>query len=242
MTKKHQQYNIPKPQEQVPQDYGISGVDPIITRGGDLIVAQRLASRFNLQGLSYDSLKGFTTKKLYINGQLEVRNQNVEYTYYYKTLNLLNPVLVNNEVVQISLGRDNSTNNVGEINFYYFGGAVTSNFISIGLYGTPTTLSVGLSSISTNGAINYAVDSEANDTYVITLIPTISALYTGMQITFKANTANTGAASLNVNGLGAKTIVKGVSTALSNNDILANMFCLVVYDGTNFVLMNPRTL
>jgi hypothetical protein len=96
--------------------------------------------------------------------------------------------------------------------------------------------------ITANGAINYAADAGSSDTYAITLDPAPSDYYTGMQVIFKANTANTGAASLNVNALGAKTIVKAVSTALSNNDILASMFCLCVYDGTNFVLMNPRAL
>ncbi len=94
----------------------------------------------------------------------------------------------------------------------------------------------------TSPAINYAADAGSNDTYVITLAPVPTAYSTGMHVIFKANTANTGAASLNVNGLGAVTIVKAVSTTLANNDILANMFCLVVYDGTNFVLMNPRAL
>jgi hypothetical protein len=94
------------------------------------------------------------------------------------------------------------------------------------------------------GTLNnaYAADAQASDTYVITLSPAPASYVTGMQVTFRANTANTGAATLNVNSLGAKTIVKSVSTALSNNDILANMFCLCIYDGTNFVLMNPRAL
>lgn len=90
--------------------------------------------------------------------------------------------------------------------------------------------------------INFAIDAEVSDTYVITLSPAPAAYTTGMPIIFKANTANTGAATLNVNRLGAKSIVKGVSTALLDNDILALMYCLVIYDGTNFVLMNPRSL
>ena len=52
-------------------------------------------------------------------------------------------------------------------------------------------------------------------------------------------TANTGAATLNVNSLGAKTIVKGVNTTLDDSDILASQFITVIYDGTNFVLQNP---
>ena len=110
---------------------------------------------------------------------------------------------------------------------------------------TPVTTITGaltLSAMSTFAGFNYAADAQANDTYVITLSPALAAYVAGVAIYFKANTANTGAATLNVNGLGAITIVKAVSTTLANNDILAGMMCHVVYDGTNFVLMNPRAL
>ncbi len=96
--------------------------------------------------------------------------------------------------------------------------------------------------ISIPTPINYAVDNESTDSYVIALSPVIYAYTAGMQIIFKAKTANTSGATIDVNGLGAKTIVKGVSTALASNDILAGMYCLLIYDGTNFVLMNPRAL
>ena len=112
---------------------------------------------------------------------------------------------------------------------FYTGGSAAGN----------QRLAISKDGAITANAINYAADAQASDTYVITLDPVPAGYVTGMQIIFKAKTANTGAASLNVNGLGAKTIVKRVSTALASNDILASMFCLVVYDGTNFVLMNP---
>lgn len=85
----------------------------------------------------------------------------------------------------------------------------------------------------------YAADAGANDTYVITLSPVPISYTNGMVVYFKANTANTGAATINVNGLGAKTIVKNLNTALADNDILAGQFCTLIYDGTNFVLQNP---
>ena len=90
-----------------------------------------------------------------------------------------------------------------------------------------------------HNAEKYAADAGANDTYVITLSPVPTSYTNGMVVHFKANTINTGAATLNVNSLGAKTIVKGVSTTLANNDILAGQFVTVIYDGTNFVLQNP---
>jgi hypothetical protein len=91
----------------------------------------------------------------------------------------------------------------------------------------------------TLGSFNFAADAGNNDTYVITLSKAPTSYTTGMIIIFKANTANTGAASINVNGLGAKTIVKRVSTTLANGDIPSQAFCLLIYDGANFVLLNP---
>jgi len=90
-----------------------------------------------------------------------------------------------------------------------------------------------------HNAEKYAADAGSNDTYVITLSPAPTSYTNGMVVYFKANTINTGAATLNVNGLGAKTIVKGVNTTLSDGNILAGQFCMVIYDGTNFVLQNP---
>lgn len=95
---------------------------------------------------------------------------------------------------------------------------------------------------ATVGPRNWAVDAGSDDTYVIALSPALVAYAAGLEINFIANTANTGAATVNVNGLGAKAIVKAVSTALSDNDILALMVCKIVYNGTAFVLMNPRAL
>lgn len=82
----------------------------------------------------------------------------------------------------------------------------------------------------------YAADGGSNDTYAIAL-PVTPAAYTdliGVPIAFKANTANTGPATLNVNSLGAKDIKKNVSEDLETGDILEDQVVIVVYDGTNF--------
>lgn len=85
----------------------------------------------------------------------------------------------------------------------------------------------------------YAADGGGSDSYAITLSPALSAYATGLMINFKANTLNTGAASLNVNGLGAKTIVKDGSLTLETGDIKASQIVQVIYDGTNFQLLSP---
>lgn len=84
----------------------------------------------------------------------------------------------------------------------------------------------------------YAADGEASDTYVITLTPAPSAYAAGQVFHFKANTANTGAATLNVNSLGAKTILKNGDQALGNNDIKSGQVVTVVYDGTQFQMQS----
>jgi hypothetical protein len=89
------------------------------------------------------------------------------------------------------------------------------------------------------GNIWYAADAGANDTYVITLSPVPAAYTTGMVIHFKANTVNTGAATLNANTLGAKTIKKSYNLDLEDGDIKAGQDVLVMYDGTNFQLLSP---
>lgn len=119
---------------------------------------------------------------------------------------------------------------------YASGGATEAERFSINL---DTGASLLLGNLTHIGSFNYGVDAQATDTYVVTLSPVPTALVAGMIVTFKANTANTTACTLNVNGLGAKAIIKRVSTALASGDILAGMTCMCVYDGTSFVLMNP---
>lgn len=81
---------------------------------------------------------------------------------------------------------------------------------------------------------DYAADAGGTDAYAITITPAITAYATGQIFTFKANTANTGAATLNVSGIGAKTIVRSDgSSALVTGDIIAGEIVQVIYDGTN---------
>ena len=85
----------------------------------------------------------------------------------------------------------------------------------------------------------YAADGGANDSYAVTLTPAPSAYTAGMIVNFKANTANTGSATINVNSLGAKTIKKNYNSDLADNDIKAGQLVSVIYDGTNFQLLSP---
>ena len=80
------------------------------------------------------------------------------------------------------------------------------------------------------GGFTYGLDSGSTDTYAITLDPAPDSYEVGESYLFRANTANTGAATLNVNTLGAVTIYKQADNTLASNDILAQQMVLVSYN------------
>lgn len=59
----------------------------------------------------------------------------------------------------------------------------------------------------------------------------------GERFAFWANATNTGAMTLNINALGAKSILRSNGSALIAGDITANCFTELVYDGTAFRLV-----
>lgn len=77
------------------------------------------------------------------------------------------------------------------------------------------------------------VTAAGTDTYTASLSPTISAYASGQSFRVRFTNANTGAATINFNSLGAKAIVKNGSTALVAGDINAGQILLLGYDGTN---------
>ncbi len=87
---------------------------------------------------------------------------------------------------------------------------------------------------------DYKADTGAADAYIITPIPAAAAYTAGQVFSFKATNVNTTTSTLNVSGLGVKTIKKaGGATNLVAGDIAAGMIVIVEYDGTNFVMLNP---
>lgn len=97
----------------------------------------------------------------------------------------------------------------------------------------------GQPQVSQDGSEIFGVSSSGNDTYAITLAPVPAAYVTGQRFYFKPDTANTAAATLNVNGLGAKAVVRPDGSALVTGDILANQIIGVEYDGTSVMMITP---
>ena len=86
------------------------------------------------------------------------------------------------------------------------------------------------------GATNYGVTAGTTNTYVLTLNKPIPAYADGSCYLLELHAANTGPATLNVNGKGAKSILKfvaGVSAPLAADDFGAGQVVEVCYDGVN---------
>lgn len=82
----------------------------------------------------------------------------------------------------------------------------------------------------------------------LTSASTYQSLESGLVIAFKAGSANTAAATLNLDGLGAKAIRRSGDVALAGGEIKANGRYLAMYDAAYnssagaWVLMNPEDL
>lgn len=81
---------------------------------------------------------------------------------------------------------------------------------------------------------NIVTTAGGTTTYTLTPSPAITAYATGQEFVIKMNATNTGASTINISGLGAKSLTKGGATALSSGDLLIDAVYKIVYDGTQF--------
>lgn len=82
-------------------------------------------------------------------------------------------------------------------------------------------------------------DAGSDDAYAFTASPTLVAYRTGLAVIFKANTKNSGPASLNLSTIGEVTIKKQKDQDLGSGDLKAGQWVKVIHDGTNFQLVSP---
>lgn len=95
-----------------------------------------------------------------------------------------------------------------------------------------------------NNQFAYADSTGSANAYEVSYTPAPTAYVAGQKFFFKANFQNTGAATINVNGLGAKSIKKlDGATDLASTDISSGAMVEIMYDGTNFQLTSiPQTI
>lgn len=97
-----------------------------------------------------------------------------------------------------------------------------------------TTIDTTMKSIE-NKTIPYATASGTNS-YTVT-INGITAYTDGLTVRVKIGNASTGASSLNINGLGAKTILDSLGNAITSGGLKAGLPYQLCYNGTNFIVL-----
>ena len=111
----------------------------------------------------------------------------------------------------------------------------------IGL-GIPTSADAAVSVEAARATtMSYA---EAFGTTVVTasLTPAPDAYTTGMMVTLLPMVTNDAGSTLDLNGLGARAIVKFGQLPLDSSDMRAGVPVRLVYDGNNFLLLNDSAL
>ena len=91
------------------------------------------------------------------------------------------------------------------------------------------------STIPQGALVHYGVTSGTN-TLTTTVTPAISALTDGMQIEINPGSSNTGAVTLNCNGIGYYPVVKPGGGALGSGTLIAGQPAILIYIGGNFIV------
>jgi hypothetical protein len=92
-----------------------------------------------------------------------------------------------------------------------------------------------------DGFLNYLTSVSGVDTITATAPVGMTAYVAGQVFRFVSAGANTGAVTLNLNAIGAKAVTKRGTTALEANDIPNGAAVEVIYDGTQFQLIDPAS-
>ncbi|RJE84267.1 hypothetical protein D3P07_23135 [Paenibacillus sp. 1011MAR3C5] len=82
----------------------------------------------------------------------------------------------------------------------------------------------------------YGITAGSGTVYAITLTPAMTAYTDGVSVAIKTHVTNTGAATLNVNNLGAKSILDSSGASLTSGRLIANGIYTLRYNGTAFIL------
>ena len=148
------------------------------------------------------------------------------------------------ELCRITLNSGQSIITAGEIDTSHqvYASAVLDPLITAGAYnGGAALLNAGTDGRITSLVPTYSTDTGSVNALKATLSPGPSSLASilGVPIRVKVAHANTGAATLQVNSLTATSIVNGDGTPLLAGQLPLNGVAELVYDGTNFELLNP---
>jgi hypothetical protein len=93
-----------------------------------------------------------------------------------------------------------------------------------------------------SGPPRYAAAAGSVNALTATMVPAVTSYVTGLEVVILPNLANTTTTpTVNLNSLGAVTITKLGTSPLAAGDISTTALADLIYDGTEFQLMNPQT-
>ena len=107
----------------------------------------------------------------------------------------------------------------------------TSTGVTVGTYDD-------VPSLNDFTAFNNLITVTGTNSLIGTSVPPYTAYTTGMTVSFAPVATNTGAVTLDLDGLGAKNVTFDASTALSAGAIAVGKIATLQYDGTRFQLTN----
>ena len=93
-----------------------------------------------------------------------------------------------------------------------------------------------------DGTFAYLTSVAGTNTITALAALSMNALVAGQVFRFIVAATNTTAVTLNINSIGAKSITKNGTTTLTANDLVINSIVEVIYDGTQFQLVNPANI
>jgi 7,8-dihydro-6-hydroxymethylpterin-pyrophosphokinase len=165
----------------------------------------------------------------YLSGQSSTGTNNS----FFGTYSGRNLTTESNRIIINSISRTNKAGDTTQSPIYIYEAATMGDQI---IY-TNGNLRVS-NNLRVNGQFNFGTDAQISDDYVVT-IPGITSYVTGQIIVFSANTLNTGACTINVNSLGAKSLKVKHDQDPEDSYIEAGSIITAIYDGTNFQIQTP---
>lgn len=110
----------------------------------------------------------------------------------------------------------------------------TSTSVLIGTYDN-------IPAIDDPTVFNNLITVTGTNTLIGTSVPPYTSYVAGMTLSFIPVATNTGAVTIDVDGLGAKNIYVGAATPMAGGELVAGQIAQVQYDGTRFQLMNIQS-
>ena len=96
-----------------------------------------------------------------------------------------------------------------------------------------------VSSFSTGSIAEYSPTTGSANNYILTPSPAIIEYTAGQAFNILANADNTGPTTINISGIGTQELVVNGNYPLTGGELLEGHVYRIVYDGTNFQVLNP---